>query len=129
MGIVFYFLKYFQEGVAIAQGIFFALIVAFFIGMAVISRKNKKQNKQTKKKWLLKEIIFGYSSFAGIMNIPIQLVLYLPEKNNQDWYLDLLSFLLVVLSLMMYVVLIVIPSQADNYLKATYPEYALIENV
>jgi hypothetical protein len=84
---------------------------------------------QTEKKWLLKEIIFGYNTVAGSINIPIQLVIHLNGKHYNDWALALFNFLLVLLSLTIYIVLILIPSQAEDYLKATYPEYELLQKL
>jgi preprotein translocase subunit SecG len=129
IGIVYYLLKSSQEGIEIIQAIFIILIVLFMIGLGVISRKNKKKNQQTEKKWLLKEIIFGYSTIAGSINIPIQLVLHLNGEHYNDWTLALFSFLLVLLSLTIYIVLVLIPSQAEDYLKATYPEYELLQKL
>ena len=128
IGIVFYLLKFFQQGIAVMQWVFIALILVFIIGLVTISRKNKRENLQTEKKWLLKEIIFGYSSLAGLINIPIQLALHLNGKQYQDWALLMCSFLLVVLSLVIYIVLVVIPDKANDYLKATYPEYEIANN-
>jgi len=134
IGIVYYLLKSSQEDFEIIQALFIVLIVLFMIGLGVISRKNKKINQQTEKKWLLKEIIFGYSTVAGSIvagsiNIPIQLVLNLNGKNYNDWTLSLFSFLLVLLSLTIYIILVLIPSQAEDYLKATYPEYELLQKL
>jgi len=83
-------------------------------------------NQKTEKRWLLKDIIFGYSSIAGAINIPIQFALHLQGKHYQNWSLALFSLLFVVLCLTIYVVLILIPSKATEYLKQTYPEYELV---
>ena len=129
IGIVFYLLKFFQEGVQIMQGLFIALMVVFVIRLGIISRKNKKKYQQTQKKWLLKEIIFGYSSFTGLINIPIQFAIHLHGRHYQDWSLAFFSFMLVVLSLTIYIVLVLIPNKAEDYLKATYPEYEITNNL
>ncbi|MEO5775963.1 MAG: hypothetical protein ABIQ27_03605 [Flavobacterium sp.] len=129
MGIVFYLLKFFQEGPEIIQWLFIGIILVFIIGMTLISRKNKKVNLQTGKKWLFKEIIFGYSSLAGLINIPIQLALHLNGKHYQDWTLLMFSFMLVVLCLITYIVLVLIPIKAEDYLKSTYPEYEMANNM
>ncbi|MEK8179045.1 hypothetical protein WMW71_01720 [Flavobacterium buctense] len=126
IGIVFYLLKFFQEGLEIAQGLFGILIVVFIIGLAILSRRNKKNTRQTGKKWLLKEIIFGYSSLAGLINLPIQLALRLNGKHYSDSSLILFSLLLVLLCLTTYIVLVLIPSQAEKHLKETYPEYEFV---
>jgi len=126
IGIVFYLLKFFQEGIEIAQWLFGILIVVFIIGLAILSRKNKKNTRQTGKKWLLKEIIFGYSSLAGLINLPIQFALRLNGKHYSDSSLILFSILLALLCLTTYIVLVLIPSQAEKHLKATYPEYEFV---
>lgn len=128
-GLVFYSLKSFQEGILIMQIVFVLSSVFFFIGIFMLSRKIKKKNQQTGKKWLFKDIIFGYGSFAGLINLPIQFSLHLEGKNYANWLLLLLSFLLIVLILVEYIVLILIPSRAEEYLKATYPEYEMAINL
>jgi hypothetical protein len=123
VGIVFYLLKYFQEDVLIVQLAFVALVVFFFVGIFFLSRKNKKNHQKTGKKWLLKEIIFGYGSFTGLMNLPIQVAINVKGDNYSDWVLFLFSFLLIVMALGEYIILVLIPSKAETFLKETYPEY------
>ena len=84
---------------------------------------------QTEKKLPLKEIIFGYSTVAGSINIPIQLVFHLNGKHFHELTLVLFSFLLVLLYLTIYIVLVLIPSKTEDYLKATYPEYELLQKL
>lgn len=124
-GLVFYLLKSFQEGLLIMQIVFVLSAVFFLIGILILSRKIKKNTQQTGKKWLFKDIIFGYGSFAGFINLPIQFSIHLDGQNYPEWLLFLLSFLLVVLILVEYIVLILIPSKAEEYLKATYPDYQI----
>lgn len=123
VGIVFYLLKYFQEDVLLVQLAFVALVVFFFVGIFILSRKNKKNHQKTGKKWLLKEIIFGYGSFTGLMNLPIQIALHIKGENYNDWALLLVSFSLIIMALAEYIVLVLIPSKAEKHLKETYPEY------
>ncbi|TBX71251.1 hypothetical protein EZL74_01725 [Flavobacterium silvisoli] len=129
IGIVFYLLKFLQQDVLIVQMTFVVLAVSFFVGIFWLSRKNKKNHKKTGKKWLLKEIIFGYGSFTGLMNLPIQIALHIKGENYNDWALLLVSFLLIIMALGEYIVLVLIPSKAEEYLRETYPEYELIENM
>lgn len=125
MGIVFYLLKTYHDTLEIMQGVFLGLVFVFIIGLFFIYRKNKINNQKTKKRWLLKDIIFGYSSMTGAINIPVQLALHLHGKQYQNWSLAIFSLLLAVLCLMIYIILILIPSKATEYLKKTYPEYEL----
>jgi len=128
-GLVFYSLKSFQEGLLIMQILFVLSAVFFFIGIFMLSRKIKKNTQKTGKKWLFKDIIFGYGSFTGLINLPIQFSLHLDGKHYPDWLLLSLSFLLIVLILVEYIVVILIPSRAEEYLKATYPEYCIYNKI
>jgi len=125
IGILYYLLKLFQEGFEIMQWLIGFLIVSFIIGLAFLSRKQKKETAKTGKRWLLKDIIFGYSSIAGVLNVVVQLACRLDDNHYPDWFLALFSLLLVVLFLTEYVVLFLIPSKAEYYLRQTYPEYEM----
>ncbi len=127
VGIVFYLLKYLQESLFIVQTLFFFLIISYFIGISILLRRNKIRRKQNGKKWLLKEIIYGYSSTAGLINIPIQFAIHIDDAKYNDGFLILVSFLLIILALTEYVMLILIPSKAEDFLKQTYPEYKMIQ--
>ena len=123
VGIIFYLLEMFQHNIPLIQILFSILTIIFIIGIAILSKRNKKITLKTKKKWLLKEIIFGYGSISGLINIPIQLAIYNKSDNYHNWVLFLFSFLIIILVLVEYIVLILIPSKAEIYLKETYPEY------
>ena len=125
IGIIFYLIKQLQEGFWIVQVMFLALILSYFFGILILIRRNKKRNKQNGKKWLLKEIIFGYSSSAGLINLPIQFAIHLRGENYHDGFLLLLSFLLVIFGLTEYIMLVLIPSKAEDHLRETYPEYEI----
>ena len=125
IGIIFYLIKQLQEGFWIVQVMFLALILSYFFGILILIRRNKKRNKQNGKKWLLKEIIFGYSSSAGLINLPIQFAIHLKGENYHDGFLLLLSFLLVIFGLTEYIMLVLIPSKAEDHLRETYPEYEI----
>lgn len=126
VGIVFYLSKYLQQGSFIIQSLFLILCVLFFVGLTILSKRNKKNSKTTGKKWLLKDIIFGYSSFAGLIHIPLQFSIRLNDEIYYDGFLLLFSFLLILLGLTTYIMLFLIPSKAEDFLKATYPEYRMI---
>lgn len=124
-GLVFYSLRSFQESFLIMKTVFIVSMLVCFVGLWMLSRRIKRSNEQTGKKWLFKEIIFGYGSFTGLINLPIQIALHLDGEVYPGWSLLLLSFLLTVLILLEYIVLILIPSKAEEYLQATYPEYEM----
>ncbi|WP_338376094.1 hypothetical protein [uncultured Flavobacterium sp.] len=101
--------------------------IIFFMGMIKLSRKNKKQTKISGKKWLYKDIIYGFGTFGGLSYLPIQIALQLYDKLS---YFNLVSSVLIsatVVSFLLfnYVILFIIPSKAEHYLKKTYPEYEL----
>jgi hypothetical protein len=127
VGIVFYLMKQLQGEFWVVQSFFFILVISYFAGMVILMRRNKKRNKQNGKKWLLKEIIFGYSSSAGLINLPIQFALHLKGEKYHDGFLLLFSFLLIVLALTEYIMLVLIPSKAEDFLIETYPEYKMIQ--
>ncbi len=129
MAIIYTLLKNFQEGFELMQGLIAFLIVSFIIGMALLTRMQKKETAKTGKRWLLKDIIFGYSSVAGVLNVVVQLACRLTENHYPVWFYALFSVLLVVLALTEYVVLFLIPSKAEHYLRETYPEYDLTQTV
>jgi hypothetical protein len=90
----------------------------------------KKKKKQTaEKKWLFEEIIHQYGGFAVIIffpfNIFVRILNHADDFLGNDYYILGLSFFLVLFSLVLFIVFIVIPSKAEDYLLATYPEYKL----
>ncbi|WP_026703758.1 hypothetical protein [Flavobacterium soli] len=125
IGIVFYMLKSFQESFLILQILFVLTALACLIGLWSLSRNIKRNNKQSGKKWLFKDIIFGYGSFTGFINLPIQFSIHFEGINYSEWFLLVCSFLLIVFILLEYIVLVLIPSKAEEYLLATYPEYEI----
>jgi len=111
--------------------LFILSAIIFFMGMIKLSRKNKKQTKISGKKWLYKDIIYGFGTFGGLSYLPIQIALQLYDKLS---YFNLVSSILIsatVISVLLfnYVILFIIPSKAEHYLKKTYPEYELVNNL
>ncbi|MGL2962674.1 hypothetical protein ACSVH2_02505 [Flavobacterium sp. RSB2_4_14] len=127
IGILYYLLKFFQEGYEIMQWLIGFLIVSFIIGIVFLLKKQKMETVKTGKRWLLKDIIFGYSSVSGVLNIVVQFACRLSGNHYPEWFLAVFSLLFVVLFLTSYIVLILIPSKASDYLKETYPEYEFVK--
>ena len=106
--------------------LFFGILTLFWISLFLQSRKNKKQYQKTEEKWLLKEIIFGHSSFAGLSYLPVQILINTDFTDNIGILkATFFSLLFVSMALCEYIILVIIPSKAEDYLKETYPEYAL----
>jgi hypothetical protein len=107
---------------------FFVILTSFWMGLFRQSRNQKKRNKKTGKKWLFKEIIFGHGSAAGLSYIPIQIVLNIDFNDNLGILkATFFSLLIVSMALGEYIILVIIPSKAEHYLKETYPEYGMVE--
>lgn len=129
LALVLLMLKYPFADIVILT-IFMMSAIIFWIGMIKLSRKNKKQTQLIGKKWLFKDIIYGLGTFGGFSYLPVQIALQLPDKMQ----FHLISSILVsatVISIMLfnYIILIIIPSKAEQYLKETYPEYELAKTV
>ena len=123
VAIFFVLLSFLQKHIPFIQLMFALLTILFIFGLYIYSRKNKKEAQLSGKKWLFKDIIFGYSSMAGLISFPIQFAVKSTFENHSNWFLLLMSFLIVLLALIEYVVLILIPSKSEEYLTQTYPEY------
>lgn len=106
--------------------LFMIISLISFIGIITLSRKNKKQAKISGKKWLYKDIIFGFSSFGGFSYLPLQIGLQLHDKIEINMISSIIiSITVVSILLFNYIILKIIPSKAEQYLKETYPEYEL----
>ncbi|MBP6039867.1 MAG: hypothetical protein KA523_06695 [Flavobacterium sp.] len=114
---------YKSEVVLVAFGI---IILSFYSFIIYFANKNKKTNSATHKKWLLKEIILGRSSIVGMIYLPIQIILRSEKVLENSLGVLGVSFLLVSLILIEYIMVIEIPKKAEAYLKETYPEYTLV---
>ena len=106
-------------------GAFGIIILSFYGAIIYFTNKNKKPNSATHKKWLLKEIILGRSSICGLIYLPIQIILRSDKLMEHALGVFGISFLLVSMLLIEYIMVIEIPKKAEDYLKETYPEYAL----
>lgn len=117
-----------QAGILINSFLVFAILI-FWVATIVKRIKYNKTAKASGKKWLFKEVIFGYSHFAGLSYLPIQIIVHF-DFDTQIGMVKALFFSVLIVSMYLidYIVLFEIPSKADAYLKETYPEYAL-ENV
>lgn len=104
---------------------FVIILLSFYFFIIYFANKNNKANAATHKKWLLKEIILGRSSIVGMIYLPIQIMLHSEKVLENSLGVLGISFLLVSLILIEYIMVIKIPKKAEDYLKETYPEFAL----
>ncbi|MBG6111745.1 hypothetical protein IWX84_002633 [Flavobacterium sp. CG_9.10] len=109
---------------------FYLILIGFTFYEIFKNNKIKKRKKQTKeKRWLFEEIINQYGSFSCAIIFPFNFFVSIfnhSEKylGNEIWTLGL-SFFLVVLGLLIFIIFKIIPSKAEDYLQTTYPEYKL----
>lgn len=123
VGLIYFLLitsTYKADVVLVAFGI---IILSFYSFIIYFANKNKKANLATHKKWLLKEIILGRSSIVGMIYLPIQIILHSEKVLENSLGVLGVSFLLVSLILIEYIMVIEIPKKAEAYLHETYPEY------
>ena len=123
---LFYVFKYifFYELMTIAMIGWLLLLIA---ALVYEKRKIKKRKKQTGKKWMFEEIIYGYGSFSSVLTFPIHTINIFSNHTNEipnDYALFGISLFLVTVFLATFIVTKIIPSKAEEYLKQTYPEYA-----
>ena len=123
---VFQLLKSITISHEVASTLTFIILISFWAGLIRMNRKRKKIAKIEGKKWLLKDIIYGYSSMAGMSYIPFQIFLQL-ENHSNVITLFFMSFFMVSMVIIEYIMFFVIPSKAVEYLKLTYPEYDLAQ--
>jgi len=114
------------------------IVYVFLIGAVLsfwiltIAKKFKAQKKASKttKKWLFKEMIFGYGNVIGLSYLPLQFIVHLDfDAGLSNLQIGFFSFFIVALYLLEYIILFEIPSKATTYLRETYPEYVLMEEV
>jgi hypothetical protein len=123
IGILFMALQKFPVGIAIVI-LYLLSTVVFWITSILMSRKNKKQSQLLGKKWLFKDIIYGYGSFGGFSYLPMQFSFHIAGRTEYTTLPIIIISLTIVSSLLFYyIILFIIPSKAEEYLKQTYPEY------
>jgi hypothetical protein len=131
IGLLFYVLNlnFYQREILLISISFCVISFVFILFYRKI--KEKRENKITDKRWLFKEIIFSYGSIAGMFYLPFQIVINHENSNaihSVFWQL-VFSFLIISMFLIEYIILFEIPSKAEEYLKATYPEYELANSL
>jgi hypothetical protein len=110
-------------------GIFLVLFIVIFYEVYKNHKATKKRKQSGEKRWLFEEIIHNYGYFGGILGLPINFMVQMFNHletylQNEYWTMGV-SFFLASVSLFLFIIFKVIPSKAESYLLATYPEYKL----
>ncbi len=113
----------------IFTGLYLILILLTFYGLIKNKIVKKRKEKTNQKKWLFEEIINQYGGFLVAIIIPINIfkrIFFHSDKYiGNDYYILGLSFFFVLLAIVIFIIFKIIPSKAEDYLLATYPEYKL----
>jgi hypothetical protein len=102
------------------SGILLIGILPMFISILKHSKKLKKK----KRKWMLEEMLLNHAGVAQILILPIHLLNFEYMITSFFW-LSIISFTMVSMLLLVYVITFVIPSKAEKLLEETYPEYKM----
>ncbi|MBB1192429.1 hypothetical protein DNC80_01945 [Flavobacterium sp. SOK18b] len=90
-------------------------------------RLRNKKKKSEQKRWLFEEIINQYGAFSGAILLPFNIILQIFNRIDSyvtnDYFLVAICFVLVLLSVTLFIIFKVIPSKTQTYLEQTYPEY------
>lgn len=127
VGILFLILKLSLYSNIIIISLLVVILGVFIVELFRNARKLKKLNEQTGKKWLFKEILSGYGQGSAFLYIPLQIVLQFRGDLNNNYILFFASLFIVSLALIQYIILVIIPNKAEEYLKETYPEYQFVD--
>lgn len=128
-GTLFLFFKWSRFNIEFIL-ISYVLLIGFAF-YAVIKNRilRKKQIKENQKRWLFEEIINQYGSFVGAIIFPLNFFLQIFNHGSRflsnDYAIGFTSFFLVLMTFLVYVMFVLIPSKSKLYLMQTYPEYIL----
>ena len=109
----------------------FALVTIGLIGKFGTESYKRKKKSLTGKRWLFEEIISGYGSISAVFILPFQLLQAFSRVSETMFSpaISLYGFsaFLVTYAVFAYIITVVIPSKAKEYLAQTYPEYVLLQ--
>lgn len=111
--------------------LFFYVLLIGFAFYAIIKNQmlRKQQIKENQKRWLFEEIMNQYGNFVGAIIFPLNFFLQIFNHGNRflsnDYAIAFTSFFLVLMTFLLYVMFVLIPSKSKEYLIQTYPEYRL----
>ena len=110
----------------------FGGIFIFYLGFLMIeffksTKITKAKQKANQKKWLFEEIINQYGSFSGALSFPFYILIQFSTHAERymvsDYWYFMVSFMIVIVAIINYILFRIIPRKAKAYLLETYPEY------
>ncbi len=108
-------------------GLYLSLFGFTLYEMIKSQRLRNKKKKSQEKRWLFEEIINQYGAFSGAILLPFNIILQIFNRVDtditNDYFLLVISFVLVLLSVALFIIFKIIPSKTQTYLEQTYPEY------
>ena len=131
--LVFVFLKVFSNWMEqLLIGGFIIAFVVMFARQMQIKKRIRKTQKESGKKWMFEDVISQLGGAMAFSCVPFQLGLrsswewLLAETSNTSLKLGIISFIIVSVSIALYLILFSVPKQLKSHLKIIYPEYSLV---
>jgi hypothetical protein len=119
------FLFNLSYGKIIAISLFSGLFISMFIKGIKFSKYIKKKEKTGEKLWLLEDLIFRNATATGMLLLSMlansynTLRIFWNYENSQL----IVAIIFTLISLYVYISVVVMPKNAENVLKSTYPEF------
>lgn len=130
---VFFFIVYYKAAQTISHQQAFMFGCVFFLFVMLISKallfkkQLKNKFKKTQKKWLYEETIFNVGMVSVYFQLPVQLINFISHLDSTvkmpPIELFVFCLFLYLMFIFSYIIVFIIPSKAEEYLKQTYPEY------
>jgi hypothetical protein len=121
--------NFFNEFIFIGISIFYLgfLMIEFFKNNKI----KKAKQKANQKKWLFEEIINQYGSFSGALSMPFYILIQFSTHAERymvsDYWYFMVSFMIVIMAIINYILFRIIPRKAKVHLLETYPEYKFVK--
>ena len=111
-------------GVYILMGILLCLVILFSLRLYKNNKEIKRLRKQSKQKpYLLETLLNHTGQFGAFLNLPIQLLVFIPKEVEINIWIGIIyGLLLTGVTLVFYITLFLLPRKRDEILQEAYPE-------
>lgn len=106
--------------------VFAVMQISIFAKVFYQRNKVKKKAEASGRKWLFEEIIHNSIFVLAYMGVALQVIRFCFFTHTPDYVFYVLPVVATLFTLNNYIGVFMIPKKADEYLKATYPEYGLV---